>query len=68
MTITDGDVPSLKSGSPAIGKGLVTAQFTYFITSPDGKQGTADIVNKDMGAYPTDGSGNKHLPTSQPVQ
>ena len=68
MTLSDGDVPSLKAGSPAIGKGLVTALFTYFITSPDGKQGTPDIVNKDMGAYPTDGSGNMHLPTSQPVQ
>ncbi len=68
MTISDGDVPSLKSGSPAIGKGITNAAFTYFITSPDGKKGTADVVNKDMGAYPTDGSGNKHLPTSQPVQ
>jgi len=67
-TVTDSNVPSLKAGSPAIGKGLAVAPFTYYITSVDGKKGTADMVNKDMGAYPTDGTGNKHLPTSQPVQ
>jgi len=67
-TLADANVPSLKSGSPAIGKGITPAPFTYFITSIDGKKGTADVLNKDMGAYPTDGSGNKHLPTSVPVQ
>ena len=68
-TVTDSNVPSLKTGSPAIGKGLATAPFSYFITgSLNGKNGTADQLNKDMGAYPTDGTGNKHLPTSQPIQ
>ena len=68
-TVTDSNVPSLKTGSPAIGKGLATAPFTYFINgSLNGKNGTADLLNKDMGAYPTDGTGNKHLPTSQPIQ
>jgi len=67
-TVIDTNIPSLKSGSPAIGKGVATAPFTYFITSTDGKKGTADVVNKDLGAYPTDVSGNKHLPTSQPLQ
>ena len=66
-TLEDANVPSLASGSPAIGKGLSPASFTYFITSTDGKKGTADVVNKDLGAYPTDGSGNKHLPTAKPV-
>ncbi|MDR3652302.1 MAG: hypothetical protein P4L34_04945 [Paludibacter sp.] len=68
LTVLDGNNPSLPSSSPAIGKGIAVAPFTYFITSIDGKKGTADVVNKDLGAYPTDGSGNKHLPTKQPVQ
>jgi hypothetical protein len=68
MTVTDGNVPSLKSDSPAIGKGLAIASFAYWTTSSDGKLGTPDILNVDMGAYPTDGTGNKHLPTSQPLQ
>ena len=68
-TVTDSNVPSLKTGSPAIGKGLATATFSYFTApSATGKLGTADVLNKDMGAYPTDGSGNKHMPTSQPIQ
>ena len=68
MTVTDGNVPSLKSGSPAIGKGLAIAPFAYWTTSSDGKLGTPDILNVDIGAYPTDGTGNKHVPTSQPLQ
>ena len=67
-TLEDANVPSLVSGSPAIGKGLAVAPFTYFITSADGKKGTADMLNKDLGAYPTYGSGNKHLPTRKPIQ
>ena len=68
-TVTDSNIPSLKAGSPAIGKGIATAPFSYFtLPSATGKLGTADLVNKDMGAYPTDGSGNKHMPTSQPIQ
>ena len=68
-TVTDGNVPSLKAGSPAIGSGIAIAPFAYFtLPSATGKLGTADVVNKDMGAYPTDGSGNKHMPTSQPIQ
>jgi len=68
LTVDDTNVPSLKSGSPAIGKGISSAPFTYFITSIDGKKGTADLVNADLGAYPLDGSGNKHLPISHPAQ
>jgi hypothetical protein len=68
LTVLDGNVPSLSSNSPAIGAGIATASFNYFITSLDGKNGTADVVNKDLGAYPRDNSGNKHLPTAKPVQ
>lgn len=65
-TMSDLNVPSLSSSSPAIGKGLTIAPFTYWVLT-SGTNGTSDILNKDMGAYPTDGSGNKHLPTSVPV-
>jgi len=68
LTVIDGNVPSLSSNSLAIGAGVATAPFAYFITSLDGKKGTADVVNKDLGAYPRDNSGNKHLPTGKPVQ
>jgi hypothetical protein len=68
LTVEDGNVPSLSSSSPAIGAGIASAPFNYFITSLDGKKGTADVVNKDLGAYPRDNSGNKHLPTRKPVQ
>ena len=67
LTVEDGNNPSLPSNSPAIGKGITSAPFTYFITSIDGKKGTADVLNKDLGAYTTDGLGNKHLPTRKPV-
>jgi len=67
QTMSDINVPSLASGSPAINKGLTVAPFTYWVTA-SGNWGTADVLNKDMGAYPTDGSGNKHLPTPVPVQ
>ncbi len=65
-TTQDNDVPTLKAGSPAIGKGVTTAPFTYYITDPTGKLGTADKVNADLGAYPTDGTGNAHMPTPKP--
>jgi hypothetical protein len=68
LTILDGNVPTLSSNSPAIGAGVATAPFAYYITSLDGTKGTADVVNKDLGAYPKDNSGNPHLPTKQPVQ
>ncbi len=64
-TMADYNVPSLKSSSPAIGKGNTSNPFTYWILV-SGTDGTADILNRDMGAYPKDGTGNKHLPTPQP--
>jgi hypothetical protein len=66
LTMQDNNIPSLASASPAIGKGLVVASFTYWVLF-SGNYGTADILNRDLGAYPTDGSGNKHLPTTTPV-
>ena len=67
QTMSDLNVPSLSGGSPAINKGLTVAPFTYWVLA-SGNWGSADVLNKDMGAYPTDGSGNKHLPTPVPVQ
>jgi len=65
-TTQDFNVPSLKTGSPAIGKGNTTSPFIYWVQI-SGPNGTADILNKDLGAYPKDGNGNKHLPASKPV-
>lgn len=64
-TTQDNNVPSLSSGSPAIGAGTTSANFAYWITS-SGNYGTADVLDTDMGAYPTDGKGNKHLPETKP--
>ncbi len=65
-TLQDNNIPSLSSGSPAIGKGNVSDPFTYW-TIVSGTNGTAEVLNKDLGAYPKDGNGNKHLPISKPV-
>jgi len=62
IDLVDNNIPTLKSGSPAIGTGTTSASVTYYSI------GTAMNLNSDMGAYPTDGNGNKHLPTSKPVQ
>jgi len=64
-TMQDNNIPSLRSGSPAIGKGLVDAPFSYWVIGA-GTNGTADYLDKDLGAYPTDGNGNKHLPIPKP--
>jgi hypothetical protein len=66
LTVLDLNVPSLSSSSPAIGAGISTLPYPYFITG-DGKRGTVDAVNRDLGAYPKDGTGNKHLPTQKPA-
>jgi hypothetical protein len=58
----DNNIPSLASGSPAINAGTTGAMLTSYSV------GTFMPLNKDMGAYPTDGSGNKHLPTLKPVK
>jgi hypothetical protein len=65
-TTQDNNIPTLKSSSPAIGKGLTSASFTYYVTST-GTNGTADFLNKDLGAFPTDNSGIKSLPYAKPV-
>lgn len=51
----------LKSSSPAINKGYIGfSPFTDFPVDP--MFGSSEITppNRDMGAYPTDGSGNQH--------
>ncbi|MEI6409067.1 MAG: hypothetical protein WCR52_06780 [Bacteroidota bacterium] len=56
----DKNIPSLAAGSPARNTGTTSGVlFPYSI-------GSNMPLNKDMGAYPSDGTGNKHLPTSKP--
>ena len=62
---SDTDVPSLSASSPAKNKGTTTfvgaskLSTYYSITGA-----TNDVLDADMGAYPTDGKGNKHMPSS----
>ncbi len=62
VCLVDNTIPSLKAGSPAIGTGTTSASVPFYSV------GSAMPLNRDMGAYPTDGTGNKHLPTTKPVQ
>lgn len=58
--LVDNNTPTLSASSPAINAGTTSgALFSYNI-------GSTMLLNKDMGAYPKDGSGNKHLPTTKP--
>jgi hypothetical protein len=52
---------NLQSGSPAIGKGFTgfTPQQMVPLSDNFGSSGITP-PNKDLGAYPTDGNGNKH--------
>jgi len=63
-TKQDNNNPTLKSSSPALNKGSITGISTYYVT---GSYGTADVLNKDLGAYTSDGTGNKHMPTTVPT-
>jgi hypothetical protein len=56
----DNNIPTLASGSSAGNNGTVSGNLTDFSV------GSSMPLNKDMGAYPTDGNGNKHLPTAKP--
>jgi hypothetical protein len=62
---SDINVPSLAAGSLAKGKGATTLAgsgklSTYYIIS-----GAAnDVLNTDLGAYPSSGNGNKHMPSN----
>ena len=56
----DKNVPSLASSSPALNAG--TTSGTLFLYSI----GSHMPLNKDMGAYTSDGQGNKHLPKLKP--
>ena len=57
---TDTNVPSLSANSPAAGAGTTNGSLFSFTI------GSNMPLNKDMGAYPKDGSGNKHMPTTKP--
>ena len=59
-TVKDNDVPTLSSNSPAVNAGTTAGSLFPFSI------GSSMPLNKDMGAYPKDGTGNKHLPTSKP--
>jgi hypothetical protein len=61
----DNNIPTLATNSPAIGAGTTSPTlFTSF--SAGARVGSSMAPNVDMGAYPTDNSGNKHLPTKYP--
>jgi hypothetical protein len=58
----DNNIPTLATSSPAIGAGTTSPTlFTAF--SGGARVGSSLAPNIDMGAYPTDNSRNKHLPT-----
>jgi hypothetical protein len=56
----DTTVPSLSANSPAVNAGTTGATLFPFTI------GASMPLNKDMGAYPKDGTGNKHMPTAKP--
>lgn len=58
----DNNVPTLAATSPALNAGTTSGVLTAFAI------GTPMPLNKDMGAYPSDGSGNKHMPTMKPAK
>jgi len=63
----DLNVPSLLSNSPAKGAGTTTLTSSSKISgyfSPGITGASNDVLNADMGAYTTDGKGNKHIPSS----
>ena len=62
---SDINVPSLSASSPAKGKGATTLTgsaklSTYYVITG----ATNDVLNTDLGAYPSSGNGNKHMPSS----
>ena len=62
IDLLDNNIRSLKSGSSAVGSGKTSPAITFYSV------GSAMSLNHDMGAYPTDRTGNKHLPTTKPIQ
>jgi hypothetical protein len=62
---SDINTPGLAAASPAKNKGTTTLPGGGKIPSLYTIAGASvTALNSDMGAYPTDGSGNKHMPTS----
>ena len=58
---TDTNVPTLLSNSPALNRGNINAP-----TNPT-PGGSIMPGNKDLGAYPSDGTGNKHMMPYNPT-
>ena len=56
----DNNNPSLGANSPARNSGTTSGTLFQFGI------GSAMFLNKDMGAYPSDNSGNQHLPSTTP--
>jgi hypothetical protein len=62
---SDINVPSLSAISPAKNKGITTLTGSSKLSTYYNIAGaTSDVLNADMGAYTTDGNGNKHMPSS----
>jgi hypothetical protein len=62
---SDINVPSLSASSPAKGKGATALAgsgklSTYYVITG----ATNDVLSSDIGAYPSSGNGNKHMPSS----
>ena len=63
--LSDLNVPTLAAGSPAIGKGTTSIVGSSKLSTTYTIAGASVMgLNSDLGAYPKDGTGNKHLPTS----
>jgi len=62
---SDINVPSLPGSSPAKGKGATTLVGSGKLSSYYVIAGASnDVLNADLGAYPTSSNGNKHMPSS----
>jgi hypothetical protein len=62
---SDKNIPSLSATSPAKGKGATTLVGSSKLSTYYNIAGASnDVLNADMGAYPSNGTGNKHMPSS----
>jgi hypothetical protein len=62
---SDINIPTLSASSPAKAKGATTLVGSTKLSNYYTIVGASSMVlNTDLGAYPSDGSGNKHMPSS----
>jgi hypothetical protein len=59
-TVVGGFNFRLSPNSPALGKGYIFAELRVVPVSPNFGSTAITPPNKDMGAYPSDNSGNQH--------